>query len=120
MVPKVIAYKVYPGSSARWFPNLKSMIYVKPDLYDKWKENSGSINFRDVLIDPENPVKFVGAHSWATLTNVPPSYLKFWYQTTDLMEIALETAKKGWSETIDADRIEKMKKTVVWIEDLNL
>ena len=35
------------------------------------------------------------------------------------MEIALETAKKGWSETIDADRIEKMKNPLfgsrIWI-----
>ena len=54
MVPKVIAYKVYQEVPLVGFPNLKSMIYVKPDIYDKWKENSGSVNFRDVLIDPEN------------------------------------------------------------------
>ena len=33
MEPKVIVYWIYPGDSARMFPNLKSLIYVKPDFW---------------------------------------------------------------------------------------
>lgn len=120
MEPKVIVYWIYPGDSARMFPNLKSLIYVKPDLFEKWEKDPESVNFRDVLIDPSNPVTFVGDWTWATLTNVSPSYLVFWYQTSDLMEIAIKTAKHGRCETLSADQIEKMKKSVVWTNNLGL
>ena len=31
----VIHYKVYPGNSARWFPEICAVVFVKPDLYER-------------------------------------------------------------------------------------
>ena len=54
-----IYYRVYPGNSARWFPSIASLIFVKPEIYEQWKENESSIKFEDVLFDPSDPVKFL-------------------------------------------------------------
>ena len=120
MEPKVIVYWIYPGDSARIFPNMKSLIYVKPDLFEKWEKDPESVNFRDVLIDPSNPCTFVGHWTWVTLKYIPSEYFEFWYQTSDLMEIAIKTAKYGRCETLSAHKIEKMKKSVVWTNNMSL
>lgn len=96
-----IYYEVYPGDSARWFPSIASLIYVKPELYQKWKLDESSVNFEDVLVDPSDPVKFL----WTSFSRnkgfiesdqVPQSELKQWYHPYDIMSIAKKTAQKGY------------------------
>ncbi len=98
---KAIVYEIYPGSSARFFPKIKTVVYVKSDLYDSWKRNPDSVKFEDVLEDPSVPVWFM----YSTFSekrgfienNKPPlDQRQFWYgeNSTD-MDIAKTTAKMG-------------------------
>lgn len=100
-VPEVIAiiYQFYPGNSARWFPDIKSVILVKYDLYMKWKDNNESVKFEDILVDPSQPVKFMWT-DWSRKKGLVEASevmgsIKQWYFTYDMMEIAKKTAEKG-------------------------
>lgn len=98
MSKKAIAYKVYPGDSARMFPGFQTVIFVNPDLYDQWVKDHASVKFEDVLIDPQNPVKYYGdgiINDIRSTYNVPNDKLQRWYQTCDPMQLARITAEEG-------------------------
>lgn len=107
---RAIYYEVYPGNSARYFPNFATCIFVKPDLYKQWKDDKSAVKFEDILVDSKNPVKYIwtnfnGKKGYAE--KVPEDEVRFWYRTLDPMEIAQETALKGYDCT---DRLESMTK----------
>ena len=99
---KTISYEVYPGNSARWFPFIKTVVYVKSDLYKQWKLAPDSVKFEDILEDPKVPVLFM----WATFSkkrgfiegNCPPlREREQWYgRGVSDLEIARVTAQKGY------------------------
>lgn len=100
--PEVIAiiYQIYPGDSARWFPEIKSVVLVKSDLYEKrviYRDES--VKFEDILVDPSQPVKFMWADFSSKKGLVEASevmnIIYNWYSTYDMMKIAEETAKYG-------------------------
>lgn len=96
MSKKVIAYKVYPGNTARIFPDFQTVIFVNSDLYDKWVGDHASVKFEDVLIDPEDPVKYYQIYPQERfIDKVPYDELCFWYRTSDPMQLAKITAEKG-------------------------
>lgn len=95
MESKAIIYEIYPGNSARTFINIRSLIFVKPELYSEWRRNPKSIDFKDILVDPQNPVIYLTSNYTLTVENVPSEYLCFWYKTADPMEIARQTADYG-------------------------
>ena len=118
MASKIIAYYVYPGDSARWFPNIQSVIFVKPDLFQKWRRDQKSVDFKDVLIDPQNPVKyFTTSAKERPVDQVAPDYLHSWYQTADPMEIALKTAQYGREKHFNE---EYMKESIIWTPAMDL
>lgn len=95
-----IYYKVYPGNSARWFPSIASLIYVKPEIYNQWKLDESSVKFEDILVDPSDPVKFLWTcysrkKGFIERNEVPQSELEQWYHPCDILSIAKQTAKKG-------------------------
>lgn len=96
-----IYYRVYPGNSARWFPSIASLIFVKPELYEQWKRNESSVKFEDILVDPFDPVKFLwtdfsGKKGYIDQHLVPHHELIQWYHPCDYMSIAMETARRGY------------------------
>lgn len=115
MSVKTISYRVYAGSSARFFPNVKSLINVKADLYQKWELNPESIDFKDVLVDPKNPVQYVNDEN-RLVKDVQAFYLDFWYQTTYPMEIARKTAERG-RETNGLTEKELKEPPIAWSLD---
>lgn len=104
---RVIYYKVYPWDSARKFPNFTTCIFVKPDLYEQWKDDKSSVNFEDVLVDPKDPIKYVWANcsKYGYIENIPSESLRSWYLTTNTMEIAKATALKGYDRTDNFEKI---------------
>lgn len=107
---RAFCYSVYPGSSARFFPKIQTVIFVNPEALKQWKSDETSINFNEVISDPSEPVKviwtdysgykgYIGNHP-----NLNEA-LQTWYQTTDRMEIAKQTARNGYDVT---DKLERM------------
>lgn len=101
-----ISYFFHPGDSARWFPKIMSVIFAKEENYKKWKLDENSVKFEKVLANSADPVKFIDSEGEKVIEDPNPQEVMYWYNTTDPMEIAIKTARKGR----ESNFFEKMKK----------
>lgn len=106
---KEISYLVYPGNSARWFPEIMTVIKVKTELYNEWMRfakvdryyhtveftGDSSFKFEDILFDKAVPVIFMDRDGKGVIDNPRPGEVNQWYQTNDPIEIAKKTAAYG-------------------------